>query len=284
MRSHHATAPIPPDTLKTARAILGQDNIYLTIGDNWPQLMTEIHFKLTTDERAAQRWMPSTPALSTILQYKEKLSDRQAEQASRLRVEWKYALHLPLYHPGLSQTMLCIFRQRVYLDPAWQQDFQLILDRFVARGLLQRNQDAALTSEAVLDDVCLRSRLEEILLSLRGALEALAAVDPAWFRENLLPDWYTRYHIFKSANDLPVSATHQGNLAETLGGDIDHLFKALAHSDRPDLSRLEEIKALHRAWLEQFAFSGEGSFQRRSRCSFCGSLNASGALGGSNHT
>lgn len=277
MHSHPAMAPIPSDTFKTARAILGQDNFYLNIGDNWPQLMTKIHLEPMPREILSQSWIPPIPALSTILQYKEKLSDRQAEQASRLRVEWKYALHLPLYYPGLSRTMLCLFRQRVYHDPAWQQDFQFILNQFIARGLLNLGQDAVLAPSTVLEEVCLRSRLEEILLGLRGALEALAAVNPAWLRENILPDWYTRYHIFKSAPDLPPSTAQQDALVGTLGGDIDYLFKVLAYSSQPELNRLEEIKALRWAWLEQFELSGEGSLQRRSQCSFCGSLNTSGA-------
>ena len=45
---------------------------------------------------------PGRLALATVLQYVEGLSDRQAADAVRGRIDWKYALGLSLIDPGLT--------------------------------------------------------------------------------------------------------------------------------------------------------------------------------------
>jgi hypothetical protein len=139
---------IPSDTIKSARAMMGRNNFYLVVGDSWETLMAEVASIDTVNGGALQNWMVPTMAIATLLQSKEKLSDRQAEEASRLRVDWKYALHLSMYYPGLSRVMLCKYRQKVYHNPVWQAEFQSILGRFIELGLDQERQETPLTAIA----------------------------------------------------------------------------------------------------------------------------------------
>ncbi len=45
-------------------------------------------------------------ALITIMQFVEGLTDRQAADAVRSRIDWKYALGLDLIDPGFNFTVL----------------------------------------------------------------------------------------------------------------------------------------------------------------------------------
>jgi len=47
------------------------------------------------------------------MQYVEGLSDRQAAEAVRARIDWKYALSLALDDPGFDASVLCEFRARL---------------------------------------------------------------------------------------------------------------------------------------------------------------------------
>ena len=56
---------------------------------------------------------PARLALVSVLQYVEGLSDRQAADAVRSRIDWKYALALELTDPGFNHTVLSEFRSRL---------------------------------------------------------------------------------------------------------------------------------------------------------------------------
>ena len=48
----------------------------------------------------------------------EKLPDRQAAEAVRIRLDWKYALHLPLTYTGFDYRVLSEFRDRLLAHEA----------------------------------------------------------------------------------------------------------------------------------------------------------------------
>ena len=58
----------------------------------------------------------------------EGLTDRQAADAVRRCIDWKYALSLDLHHPGFDFTLLHDFRQRLLAHEAAQR----LLDTFLA--------------------------------------------------------------------------------------------------------------------------------------------------------
>jgi transposase len=63
-----------------------------------------------------QKDNPSCPwrlALVTVMQFAENLSDRQAADAVRARLDWKYALSLELSDTGFHYSILSEFRTRL---------------------------------------------------------------------------------------------------------------------------------------------------------------------------
>src|SRR5438128_10697987 len=75
-------------------------------------------------------------ALVTLLQFAEGLSDRQAAEAVRARIDWKYLLSLDLTHPGFDYSLLCEFRGRLLAGSAELRLFEALLSRLFERGLL----------------------------------------------------------------------------------------------------------------------------------------------------
>src|SRR5512138_3673099 len=78
------------------------------------------------------RGQPAEPpwrlALVLVLQFAEGLSDRQAADAVRGRIDWKYALSLELTDPGFDASVLSEFRKRLIVGSAEGLLFTTMLD------------------------------------------------------------------------------------------------------------------------------------------------------------
>ena len=63
--------------------------------------------------RGAPGISPAQLAVVTVLQFAENLTDRQAADAVRGRIDWKYCLGLELADPGFDFSVLSEFRSRL---------------------------------------------------------------------------------------------------------------------------------------------------------------------------
>ena len=128
-----------------------------------------------------------------VMQFLENLSDRQAAEAVRGRIDWKYALSLELTDPGFDFTILSEFREGLIKQEASEQILDKMLQGFQEKGLLKARGKQRTDSTHVLANVRELTRLENIIETLRAALNPLAEVAPEWLRENLQSHWYERY-------------------------------------------------------------------------------------------
>src|SRR5215211_1698262 len=71
------------------------------------------------------------------LEFLEHLSDRQAADAVRARIDWKYALGLELTDPGFHFSVLGEFRARLVAGGAEPLLLDTMLERFKARGFVK---------------------------------------------------------------------------------------------------------------------------------------------------
>jgi transposase len=95
-----------------------------------------------------------------FVQFVEDLSDRQAADAVRARIDWKYALGLDLDNPGFDHTVLSKFRSRLVDGRAERLLFDLMLDRFRRLGLLNAHGQQRTDSSHVLAAVRALNRPE----------------------------------------------------------------------------------------------------------------------------
>ena len=82
------------------------------------QWLADEQFAAAFGIRGRPGWSPSRLALVTVLQRAENLTDRQAADAVRARIDWKYLLGLALDDPGFDHSVLSEFRGRV-AGAAW---------------------------------------------------------------------------------------------------------------------------------------------------------------------
>jgi len=75
------------------------------VRDRLGQWLADEEFAAAFGIRGRPGWSPSRLALVTILQRAEKLTDRQAAEAVRTRIDWQYLLGLTLDDPGLPASV-----------------------------------------------------------------------------------------------------------------------------------------------------------------------------------
>jgi transposase len=132
-------------------------------------------------------------ALVSIMQFAEGLSDRQAAEAVRTRIDWKYALNLELSHPGFDFSVLSEFRARLLAGHGEHLLFETMREQFKTHGLLKARGHQRTDSTPILAAIRTLNRLECVGETMRHALESLAVVAPAWLLEQVRPEWKERY-------------------------------------------------------------------------------------------
>src|SRR5262249_4887375 len=129
--------PIPEETVRIARAAFPAGNPYLLMRDAFEVLVEDRELARLFPRRGQPAEAPWRLALVTVFQFAENLSDRQAADAVRARIDWKYAPALPLADPGFDHTVLSEFRRRLVEGGAEEAVLESLLDRFRRRGLLK---------------------------------------------------------------------------------------------------------------------------------------------------
>jgi transposase len=91
---------IPEETIEVARAAYPKGNRYMAMRDALGLHFEDEEFAELFSQTGQPALAPWRLALVTLMQFAEKLPDRQAADAVRGRLEWKYVLGLELRDPG----------------------------------------------------------------------------------------------------------------------------------------------------------------------------------------
>ena len=168
---------------------------------------------------AARGWPgvpPARLAMVTVLQMTENLPDRDAAEAVRTRLDWAYALGLPLDDPGFDFSVLSEFRTRVAGHELEEAALDVLLAKVAEEGLLRAGGKQRTDSTHVIAAVRALHLIELAGESVRAALEALAAACPDWLAARLCtPDWTRRYGARIGSWRLPSGRADRDRL--TLG-------------------------------------------------------------------
>src|SRR4051812_2841573 len=209
-----------------------------------------------------RRGQPALPpwrlALVTVMQFAEDLSDRQAADAVRGRIDWKYALGLELDDPGFNFSVLSEFRGRLTTGGTERILLDEILEACKDRGLLKARARQRTDSTHVLAVTRDLNRLELVGETLRATLNALAAVAPGWLRQQAPPEWFDRHVVRVEETRLPKGREARYAHAEVIGGDGHRLLDLLGRdAGSAWLWQLPAVEILRRVWLSQFYHEGE---------------------------
>ncbi len=247
---------IPEETARVARAILPQGNRYLLLRDELGTIYSDERFAALYPQLGQPAEQPWRLALVTVMQYMENYTDRQAAEAVRTRIDWKYVLSLELTDPGFDFSVLCEFRQRLVAGQQEELLLTTLLELCRQRGWLKERGKQRTDSTHVLAAIRTINRLECVGETLRAALNSLAVVVPDWLRVQVPAQWYERYGSRIEEYQLPKEATERQALAEQIGTDGSYLLEAIRDASAPAwLPDVPAVEVLRRVWVQQYLVS-----------------------------
>jgi transposase len=188
----HPLEPVPEDTARVAHAAFSKGNPYLMLRDALGPIFQDEDFAALFPACGQPGLPPWRLALITIMQFRENLADRQAAEAVRARIDWKYLLGLELTDPGFDFSVLSAFRARLLEGSAEELLLTRLLERCRALGLLKARGQQRTDSTHVLAAIRVLNRVELVAETLRAALNALARVAPDWLQGMAPLAWYQR--------------------------------------------------------------------------------------------
>jgi transposase len=244
---------VPAGTAQVARAAFPKGCLAMRIRDALGELFEDVEFAGLFAVRGRPAVSPARLALVLVLQFAEGLSDRQAADAVRGRIDWKYALGLELTDTGFDASVLSEFRARLVTGAAAEQLLHRMLDRLRERGLLVRGGRQRTDATHVLAAVRELNRLELVTETLRAALEALATAAPRWLQEVVPDQWYERYGQRARDWRLPKAEAARAALAVTVGTDGFALLEAVYAAEAPGwLRQVPAVQTLRLLWIQQY--------------------------------
>ena len=245
---------IPEATAEVARAAFPKGNPYMRMRDTLGPIYTNPEFAHLLPKIGQPAEAPAQLALITVMQFAEGLSDSQAADAVRGRIDWKYALALPLTDPGFDASVLSEFRTRLLVGEAELLLFETMLTLFREQGLLKARGRQRTDSTHVLAAIQVLNRLECVGESLRHALNTLARVAPDWLRSWVPGTWFDRYGRRFENYRLPPGKPERYALAAEIGADGMQLLRMVDDPATPAwLGEVPAVQVLRQVWTQQFA-------------------------------
>ncbi len=258
MSMHPAPWPEPDPQIAVAIAAKYRGKrprpLAVQIRDRLGQWLDDEDFAAAFGVRGKPGWSPSRLAMVTVLQRAEDLTDRQAAEMVRTRIDWQYLLGLPFDDPGFDHTVLPEFRGKVADAGLEQAVLDALLDRLAADGLVKAGGKQRTDSTHVVAAVAALNRLELAGESVRAALEALAAAHPDWLAQRIcVSDFARRYGTPMTSWRPPASEARRKELAIAYARDGYALLEAVCDSSAPAwLGELPAIGVLGRVLAQNY--------------------------------
>lgn len=249
---------IPEPTVRIARAAFPNGNLCMAMRDELGVVFRDEQFAGLYPQRGQPAEAPWRLALVTLMQFAENLTDRQAADAVRGRLDWKYALGLELTDPGFDYSVLCEFRKRLIAGQAEYVLLDTWLKLFQKRGWLKVRSRQRTDATHILAAVRKLNRVELVGETLYHALDVLAQVAPDWLKAQVQPEWFERYSQRPTSFRLPRGEAEQLALAQQMGCDGWHLLNQAWAAGAPDaLRRVPAVETLRRIWVQNFYLEEE---------------------------
>ena len=194
-----------------------------------------------------------------ILQFMERLPDRQAAEACSFDLRWKLALGMEADEPAFHPTSLVKFRERLLAHGLEQLGFDAVLEQMSAAGYLAKRTKQRLDSTHIIGLVSHMTRLDCVRETLRLALEDLAQLEKlprpaAWTL------WWERYVEsridYKSSGDILRLKMSQAGVDAR---DVLNWINGLP----PEIGQREAVHTLRRVFEDNFEVSAGGAVEKR---------------------
>src|SRR6266516_2786506 len=223
--------PVPEETAHVARAVFPRGNVLMQLRDTLGTIYTDEAFAdlfPTHGQPALAAWRL---ALVTLFQFLEGLTDRQAADAVRDRLAWKYALSLDLCREG---------------------------------GWLKAHGRQRTDSTHILAKIRALNRVLCVAQTMVYVLNVLSEVAPEWVRAYVPAEWVERYGERLEHERLPKEEEERKHYANQVGTDGWTLLHALDAASTADwMKTLPAIETLRTIWEQQFEPLDQGGQWRQ---------------------
>jgi transposase len=251
---------VPELTARVARASNPAGTTAMQLRDRLDGLWADEDFAGWYPRDGRPGISPAQLATVSVLQFLLDLCDRDAAEAVRCRIDFKYALGLDLDDPGFHFSVLGDFRERL-LEEEGRADrlLDLALARLKEAGLVRERTTQRTDSTHVLAAVRDLTRLELVTEAVRAALEEVARI-AGHVLEGLVGDeWGRRYGRQVRLGKNPTRPKTRMNQA---GADARLLLEHLA-ARFPDLLRGSQAEALRQVLAQNYYWDASGQLRWR---------------------
>jgi transposase len=248
-----AVCPVPQETARVARAAYPKGNSYMQMRDVLGSIYTDEDFADLFPKEGQPAEAPWRLALITVLQFLENLSDRQAADMVRGRIDWKYLLGLDLTEAGFDASVLSEFRSRLVEGHAEQLLLEKMLTLFQQKGWLKARGRQRTDSTHVLAKIRATKRVLCVWETMRAALGSLAVVAPDWLRAHSQAEWVERYGPRSEDSRSPLGEAERQAFAEDIGQQGRELLDALFDPTAPEwLRQVPAVEILRQVWVQNY--------------------------------
>lgn len=243
--------PMPEETERVGKILLGDNDPYRLMGDRLFEKWKEEEFADLYSSEGKPGYSPVILAFVSVFQFMERLADRQAAQALRMRLDWKYALHLSLEDAGFDFSVLSEFRDRLMDGKAEKRVFEKLVEEIRSMGLIKERGKQRSDSIAMLVKVRRLSRIEMVVETLRLAVVELVEANREWCEEIIPPSWEEQYS--ERFVRQRYSEQEWQEYEAKIGNDGAWLLKRLGNGGAPaELKGLPKVQVLSTVWAQQF--------------------------------
>ena len=193
-----------------------------------------------------------------ILQFLERVPDRQAAELLKYHLGWKLALNLDLNFKGVHHTTLSVFRERLLAHAKSDLALRLIGEGLQAAGWIQKREKQRLDSTHVVAAVARLSALECVRETLALALQGLnpnLSVEQRPVFWDVLWERYVENKLDYQSNDETLQAKRR-----QAGLDCWRLLQWL-DSLEPELGGGKPVALLRAVWAQQFMREADGPIE-----------------------
>ncbi|MFI9588618.1 IS1182 family transposase [Streptomyces sp. NPDC052236] len=244
---------VPELTVRVARASNPQGTTAMAIRDHLNGLWSDEDFEEWYPRDGRPGLSPAQLATVSVLQFLMELSDRQAAESVRNRIDFKYALGMELEDPGFHHSVLTDFRERLAVEGRADKLLDLALEKIRAVGLVRARGRQRTDSTHVLAAVRDLTRLELVTEAMRAALEELARRAPQELVGLVTEDWGKRYG--RSAR-LGKNPSKPKTRIKDTGEDVRLLLRYV-HRYLPALRHGEQVQALRQIFVQNYCLDAQ---------------------------
>jgi hypothetical protein len=241
---------IPADTAEVGQAILAGDDPYRRVGDEVGHFLRLSDFAVLYSELGRGAIAPIILSLVTIFQHLENLPDREAARWAVMRLDWKYALHVPLAWSGFHFTTLHYFRVRLLEQGQERLVFDQVLNWIRRHGWLKKYGKQRTDSTHIVGHVARLSRLELVWETLRVVLRALQQAAPVWYEQHIPAACHEAYS--RRQHDWQLSQDEVAEQMVAAGRDGFWLLDLLDSQADEVLLAMAEVQTVRTVWAQQF--------------------------------